>query len=342
MADGSALDTGFPPFLATAPIFISSTHGQYDLDDPLMSGPFIVPENTILIETGDISESCYFRTWYNAVEPLLLNRPKLLTYLKGIPDPSDNPKTQRKYMEALRIIHFYEPGAKVYNRELFMVGGRDQATHNSIRVEFKLMKFSRINVEGQVQEILKLRKDELYTTAETDTYDTMIQRFIEASPDVTERIIIFSCCAVIETEEPGKTVQINRKIQEIQEAQRAADLIFMTKHEEYLNVNVGNANDHPYVSDENSNALTRRVLPKYKQNAPSRVQQLFYKKPGTNEYKQVHQDDGTLLYTPSQANVMKRKLPGIQLFRLNKGKFIALRGGSRATRKSKRSRKIDR
>ena len=335
MADGSALDTGFPPFLATAPIFFSSTHGQYDLDDPLMCKSFIVPENTILIETGDISESCYFTVWYNAVEPLLRNRPKLLTYLKGIPDPSDNPKTQRKYMEALRIIHFYEPGAKVYNRELFMVGGRGENTHNSIRIEFKLMKFSRINLEGQVQEILKLRKDELYTVmGAEDTYETMMQRFIEASPDVTERIIIFSCCGVIETSDPGKTVQVNRKIQEIQEAQRAADLIFMTKHEEYLNANV-NANDHPYVSDDNSNALTRRVLPKNKQSAPSRAIQVFEKMPD-GSMKQIFTDGKSWFTKDELAKFMRGKSRSMYVG-LKGANFIQL-GGTK-TRKKRSTKK---
>ena len=330
MADGSALNTGFPPFLATAPIFISSTHGQYDLDDPLMSGPFIVPENTILIETGDISESCYFRTWYNAVEPLLVNRPKLVTYLKGIPDPSDDPKKQRQYMEALRIIHFYEPGAKVYNRELFMIGGRDETTHNSIRVEFKLMKFSRINLEGQVQEILKLRKDELYTVSGAeDTYETMMQRFIEASPDVTERIIIFSCCGVIETSGPGKTVQVNRKIQEVQEAQRAADLIFMTKHEEYLNANV-NANDHPYVSDENANALERRVRNKSKQKVPSRGIQVF-EKMANGSMKQIF-TEGRPQFTKDELAKFMRGKSKTKYVRLKGANFVQL-GGTKTRKK---------
>ena len=92
-----SINTGaFPPFLGTAPILFSSTHGVYDIDEPLTF--FHVPPKTIIIETGDITESCYFIEWYEAVQPLLRNRRKLVSYLRGIPDPADSLKQQKIYI----------------------------------------------------------------------------------------------------------------------------------------------------------------------------------------------------------------------------------------------------
>jgi len=229
------INTGaFPSFLGTAPILFSSTHGVYDIDEPLTF--FYVPANTIIIETGDISESCYFIEWYRAVVPLLQNRRKLVSYLRGIPDPVDSMEQQKIYISAIRHIRFYEPGAKIYNRTLLLYGGRnirENGKHISIRRVYELMKFSRINLDGSEKELLKKRNRELHEEGASDTYENIVKLFFEATPDLTERIIIFSCCGSIRiTDKTVPKATIDRRIALVQEAQEGARLIFMSKREE--------------------------------------------------------------------------------------------------------------
>lgn len=229
------INTGaFPPFLGTAPILFSSTHGVYDIDEPLTF--FHVPAKTIIIETGDISESCYFIEWYRAVEPLLRNRRKLVSYLRGIPDPADSLEDQEIYISSIRHIRFYEAGAKIYNRTLLLYGGRnirENGKHISIRRVYKLMKFSRINLNGSEKELLENRNRELHEEGASDTYENIVKLFFEATPDLTERIIIFSCCGSIRiTDRSVPKATIDGRIALVQKAQEDARLTFMSKREE--------------------------------------------------------------------------------------------------------------
>jgi hypothetical protein len=109
--------------LARAPIFLVSTHGYYYLDDEPRS--FVVPNNTFVFETGSVTEltsveidpplwdlvSGEFRYWF-------------LNYFTGEEDPKADVETNEMYRKLFRSMHFYQPGDRIYVRDLGMSGGR--------------------------------------------------------------------------------------------------------------------------------------------------------------------------------------------------------------------------
>lgn len=365
MADGQQAKPGeLPPFLATAPIFFVSTHGAYILKKE--TRPFLVPDHTIIIDTVDIGEVCL-----TGIDTPLwkliqgVNRAKFISYMKGIPDPTDSEKDQENYLRIFNNVHVYFPGDPIYSRVLSIGPGK--------RNEYKNMGFFKFNVgapenvfnnsnnvfkqSGIKSKILRPLERELVLNGDKlINYEYMLQLNAPELTDSLQRIFIFSSCGV---RWAGTTTQIEN----VQRSQETARLKFMSMRSEtdkfgrelintgWAKVPKGLRGDVPEefapgaFKEHNSNndgvyfeTVSRANLESSKRKsvrAPLQVkgEQLFYQKPGFTDYVQLHQDDGSLFYTPSQVNIMKKKLPNTRLYRLVKGAFVALRGGSRRTRK---------
>ena len=120
------MNTGkFLALLATAPIYLTSAHGSYILNKDTV--PFTVPAKTVIIETVDIGESCYTsidRVMWHLIQGNRRN--KFLSYMKGIPYPSDSPEFQKLCLDVFKSVHIYEPGDLIFNRELGIGGGLDR------------------------------------------------------------------------------------------------------------------------------------------------------------------------------------------------------------------------
>ena len=364
MADGQQAKPGeFPPFLATAPIFFVSTHGAYILNTE--TRPFLVPQNTIIIDTVDIGEACLTdidKPLWNLMQGV--NRAKLITYMKGIPDPTDSEKDQENYLRIFNNVHVYFPGDPIYSRVLSIGPGKRDEYKNMGFFKFKAGAPANVfnnstNVfkqSGLKSKILRALERELVLNGTMIiNYEFMLQAEYPQLMD-SPRIFIFSSCGV---RWAGTTTQIEN----VQRSQEAARLKFMSMRSEtdkfgrelintgWAKVPKGLRGEVPEefapgaFKEHNSNndgvyfeTVSRANLESSKRKsvrAPLQVkgEQLFYQKPGFTDYVQLHQDDGSLFYTPSQVNIMKKKLPNTRLYRLVKGAFVALRGGSRRTRK---------
>jgi hypothetical protein len=244
----SALTTGkFLALVATAPIYFASVHGAYYLDEN--PEPFVVPPNTMLIETVDIGETCY-----TDMDKLLwdlmqgTNRAKFLTYMKGIPDPADPVSEQKKYMKAFRTVHVYEPGDLVYNRQLTIGGGIDRGlfkkkerTESNLnpmaRKTYANMGFYRFPLGSSPNtfpsgskrtKILEPIRERLVGDEDQyETYESIMQTIEGQYPDDTQgRIFIFGCCG-------PRFRGTDEQVLEVQKAQRNADLKFKSKRVEH-------------------------------------------------------------------------------------------------------------
>ena len=365
----TAVNTGaFPPFLATAPIFFVSTHGAYILKSE--TRPFLVPRNTIIIDTVDIGEACLT----SIDKPLWklmqgVNRAKLITYMKGIPDPTDSEKDQENYLRIFNNIHIYFPGDPVYSRTLLIGPGK--------RIDYKNMGFFKFkigapeNVFNNSNNVYKqsgvrskiLRRLERQLVLDGDMvidYEYMLQSGYDELIDSPERIFIFSSCGV-------RWAGTHEQIENVQRSQEVARLKFMSmrteterfgrslKNTAWTKVSKGlrgevpeefapgafneyNSNNEGVYFETTSGAplvssRPRKSVGPTSVAVPANGEQLFYKKAGTDNYIQLHKENGSLLYTPSQVNTMKRRLSRIQIYKLVDGVFVPLRRESRYTRR---------
>lgn len=352
----------FPPLLETAPIFFISTHGAYQLKHD--TKPFLVPENTIIIDTVDIGEACLTsidKPLWNLMQGT--NRAKLISYMKGIPDPTDSEKDQENYLRIFNNIHIYFPGDPIYSRMLLIGPTKRSEYKNMGFFKFKVgdpaNTFSNsrnvFNQSGTRSKILRSLERELVKDAtQMINYEYILQSYEPVLIDSRERIFIFSSCGVTWS---GTKEQKDA----VQKSQEDARLKFMAMREESdkfgrpveagwakaskglrgelpeefapgaFKANNNSKDEGVYfepVSRASLNATSkkssRRVL------SPVNREQLFYQKPGSADFLSLYQDDGTLFYTPAQVNTMKRRLPRIQLYRLVKGAFVPLKkGGTR-------------
>lgn len=366
----AALNTGaFPPLLATAPIFFVSTHGAYILKK--QTRPFLVPANTIIIDTVDIGEVCLTdidKPLWNLMQGV--NRQKFISYMKGIPDPSDSEKDQEKYLRIFNNVHVYFPGDPIYSRTLSIGPEKRNEYKNMGFFKFKVGAPANVfntsnNVfkqSGVRSKILRPLERELVLDDNTViNYEYILQLNSPELIDSRERIFIFSSCGV-------RWAGSDELIEDVQRSQESARLKFMSMRSETekfgrsLNVagwskvpkglrgeapeefapgafNENNSKNEGVYFETASRVMREHLesSKKRKSRAPVSLdgEQLFYQKPGLKDYVPLYQDNGSLYYTPSQVNTMKRRLPGIQLYRLVKGAFVPLRGGSRQTRKKK-------
>jgi hypothetical protein len=360
----------FPPFLETAPIFFVSTHGAYILKKE--TRPFLVPQHTIIIDTVDIGEVCLTgidKPLWKLIQGV--NRAKFISYMKGIPDPTDSEKDQENYLRIFNNVHVYFPGDPIYSRALsigpekrneyknmgffkFKVGAPENVFNNSNNV------FKQSGVKSKI--LRPLERELVIHDEKMINYEYMLQLNSPELTDSRQRIFIFSSCGV-------RWAGTHDQIENVQRSQEAARLKFMSMRsetekfgralinntgwskvpkglrgempEEYAPgaFNESNSNNEGVYFETRSRAMRQGLEPSKRKSirAPVNGIQLFYQKPGLTEYVPLHQDDGTLYYTPSQVNIMKKRLPDIKLYKLVKGAFVPLRGGGRQTRKKKRT-----
>jgi hypothetical protein len=218
----------------TAPLYFISTHGFYDMRKYASGTPYLttVPENTIVIETTTIGNSCLFINILNILGEMLENRDSLVRYLGG--DYIGTPLTQKIVLTALSTCQFYLPGSTIANRVLEATGGlyrRDSGSMESERTGFYgnmgFYKYTPGNREPE--NIFKERYAELirgaYGSVEGrglqvntshipfETFETMFQRINEFRD--TFKIIFFSSCGEIRDTEPS-SIRIIQQIRDIQ------------------------------------------------------------------------------------------------------------------------------
>ena len=238
------------PGIERAPIFNLSLHGSYHIDayeKGLIPMEISVPPDMIIIETANIGSSCYFTNFKEAMEPLFLDRPRLLLYMKGTPPEDDTPELRQKRAKAISSCHIYLPGAKIANRILTQETGRRAGTHanGTPRTEGartsdygKHMTFSRYDVAGGgggggatsvgPKLILERVRTRLIQESDTpggahETYETMIGH-IRSLGDEGLKILVFPVCGTIDIPKPKGGVKVHEAtIRAISALQMAAD-----------------------------------------------------------------------------------------------------------------------
>lgn len=138
------------PALKTAPIYIVSTHGAYDLrNEPVR---WVVPENTYIFETQSIGDTTLTKI-DNLLWKLCLAkyRPAFFHYFMGnrwfFNKNKVNPgEPKQTYMELFRNLILYKPGDSIYERELSIGGGHKKEADGSARDSYVNMGFYKFSV----------------------------------------------------------------------------------------------------------------------------------------------------------------------------------------------------
>ena len=135
------------PAIATAPIFIVSTHGAYNLtSDPI---PWTVPENTYIFETQSIGDTTLTKI-DNILWKLCLAeyRPAFLHYFLGNRWFFDGKggAPLPVYIELFRNLTLYKPGDIIYERELSIGGGHKKEADGSARSSYVNMGFYKFDL----------------------------------------------------------------------------------------------------------------------------------------------------------------------------------------------------
>jgi len=239
------------PGIERAPIFNLSLHGSYDIaayESGKIPMEISVPADMIIIETVNIGSSCYFTNFKEAMEPLFLDRPRLLLYMKGTPPEDDTPELRQKRAKAISSCHIYLPGAKIDNRILTQETGRRPGFHENgaPRTEGARMSeygthmtFSRYDVAGgggggggaasKGPEIIldrvrtRLIEESHTPTPAFETYETMIGH-VRSLGDEGLKILVFPVCGTIDIPKPKGGVKVHEAtIRAISALQMAAD-----------------------------------------------------------------------------------------------------------------------
>jgi hypothetical protein len=135
------------PAIKTAPIYLISTHGAYDLrSDPI---PWVVPENTYIFETQSIGD-----TTLTSIDNMLWKlclaeyRPAFLHYFMGnhwfFEKKGGAPL--RVYTELFRNLILYKPGDIIYERDLTIGGGNKKEADGSARRSYVNMGFYKFDL----------------------------------------------------------------------------------------------------------------------------------------------------------------------------------------------------
>jgi len=140
------------PAVKTAPIYVVSTHGAYDLRSA--PKPWVVPENTYIFETQSISDTT-LTSIDNILWKLCLSkyRPAFFHYFMGnrwffdkkgkAPSPI--------YTELFRNLILYKPGDIIYERDLTIGGGHKKEADGSARQSYVNMGFYKFDLSTPPQ-----------------------------------------------------------------------------------------------------------------------------------------------------------------------------------------------
>ena len=117
------------PGIESADLYYISTHGKYDIEKYIKGEAVvtIVPPMTIVIETALIDELCYFTHFKEILNPLFVDRTKMINFLSGKYSGTD--LEQKKILTALSKCQFYLPGGEIPNRILSATGGLYRYSH---------------------------------------------------------------------------------------------------------------------------------------------------------------------------------------------------------------------
>ena len=375
--------------MRTIPIYFASTHGVYEFDEmecvewswpagvaePVETPKddcvetLIVPENSFIIEAGQIGE--YTLSEIDSPLWTVLQgrmRSYLVNFLLGKPTDRELDLPFTEYMiQLLRSLTIYYPGDTVVVRKLLLSAGID-LDHKEDRIErlrFRGMGFYKFNADpkealpnpdtkissspnryaqvplaglthsGRILEDLrdKLITDDIYTTNESFIKNVR-KRFPEAADG---GIYVFSSCAEARYP-PTKTRATTLKIQQIQEIQEAARLKMMSRIGELGRPEAAAAVAAEAVAEEdgdyfwqaqNSQESLGEARP-WPQAERAPGQMVFVKE--GNSYKQ---------YMNAATNERIRELvdQGIELYVVGNGGLVPYRGGRRKTRKTRKSQR---
>lgn len=141
------------PAIKTAPIYLVSTHGAYDLrSDPI---PWVVPENTYIFETQSIGDTT-LTTIDNQLWKLCLSiyRPAFLHYFLGNSWWFKKLRTKPapQFTELFRNLILYKPGDIIYERDLTIGGGHKKEADGSSRKSYVNMGFYKFDLTTPEQE----------------------------------------------------------------------------------------------------------------------------------------------------------------------------------------------
>jgi hypothetical protein len=136
------------PALKTAPIYIVSTHGAYDLrKTPVL---WTVPKNTFIFETQTIGDTTLTKI-DNVLWKLCLTkyRAAFFHYFMGnrwfFQKKGEEPLPV--YMEMFRNLILYKPGDMIYERQLSIGGGHGREADGSARQSYVNMGFYKFSVD---------------------------------------------------------------------------------------------------------------------------------------------------------------------------------------------------
>jgi hypothetical protein len=231
------------------PIFYLSTHGSYKIQqyvDGTIPLEVRVPDNTIVIESGNVGESCYFMHFKEIIEPLLYDRATFLLYLHGTPPASDPIDLQYKRINALSSCHIYKPRAIIPNRILTAETGyreNNNGRHGTRASDYgTYMTFTRYDsgstgpvrvlepIHRRLIEQAEGRIDPRSRSGATikedafETYETMFAH-VNSITRAEFKIIIFPICGTIFPTKPKVGVKVNASsISKIYDLQHAADI----------------------------------------------------------------------------------------------------------------------
>jgi len=141
------------PVLKTAPIYLVSTHGAYDLrNEPVK---WLVPENTYIFETQSIGDTTLTKI-DNLLWQLCLTkyRAAFFHYFMGNRwwFEKNGLKPNPIYIELFRNLILYKPGDTIYERDLTIGGGHGKEVDGSAREAYVNMGFYKFSVNPETPE----------------------------------------------------------------------------------------------------------------------------------------------------------------------------------------------
>ena len=144
------------PALKTAPIYIVSTHGAYDLRKEQVK--WVVPPNTYIFETQTIGDTTLTKI-DNLLWKLCLTkyRPAFYHYFMGNRWFFNKNKVKPSepspvFIELFRNLILYKPGDEIYERKLSIGGGHKKEADGSDRESYVNMGFYKFSVNPATPE----------------------------------------------------------------------------------------------------------------------------------------------------------------------------------------------
>jgi len=135
------------PAIKTAPIYVVSTHGIYNLkSDPV---PWVVPENTYIFETQSIGDTTLTKIDNQLWQLCLAKyRDSFFNYFMGNTWWFENfgTKPSPVFTELFRNLILYKPGDIIYERDLTIGGGNGKEPDGSSRQKYVNMGFYKFDL----------------------------------------------------------------------------------------------------------------------------------------------------------------------------------------------------